>query len=207
MDTFLRILSSITDVLRAADLLPDFSSARGIFCAIAWIATLLTLGSMVLSFFMDFGGDADVDVPSDTPDGATGAVSVRAIIGFLLGLGWGGYIAVQMGCGVLPSIIAGLALGLLLFFIIAGLMRLIYGLKSDGSLNYAELEGATGTVYVTIPPHGEPGGQVQVSHPSRLVTMAAVQFGDSPLPSQTRIVVVQASTTCLTVRPLTPTNF
>ena len=142
MDTFLRILSSITDVLRAADLLPDFSSARGIFCAIAWIATLLTLGSMVLSFFMDFGGDADVDVPSDTPDGATGAVSVRAIIGFLLGLGWGGYIAVQMGCGVLPSIIAGLALGLLLFFIIAGLMRLIYGLKSDGSLNYAELEGA-----------------------------------------------------------------
>ncbi len=155
---------------------------------------------------MDFGGDADVDVASDTPDGATGAVSVRAVVGFLLGLGWGGYIAVQMGLGVLSAILVGLGLGLFLFFIIAGLMRLIYSLKSDGSLNYAELVGATGSVYVTIPPHGEPGGQVQVSHPSRLVTMEAIQFGDVPLPAQTRIIVVQASTTCLTVRPLNSSN-
>ena len=83
-------------------------------------------------------------------------------------------------------------------------MRFIYSLKSDGSLNYATLVGMTGTVYVTIPPRGEPGGQVQVAHPSQMITMAAVQEGDEPLPAMTRIEVVSATTYQLVVRPISP---
>ena len=192
--------------LRAADLLPDFSSARGIFCALAWVATLLSLGMMGIAFFADFGGDGDADVPADAADGDTGHFSLRAIVGFLLGFGWGGYVAVQSGLGTAGGIVVGLVLGIILFFIVAAIMRFIYSLKTDGSLNYASLVGMTGTVYVTIPPNGEPGGQVQVSHPSQMVTMPAIQTGSSPLLAQTRIIVEEASTFQLVVRALSSSS-
>lgn len=201
----MEILSSIYDwltlVLKAADLLPDFSSPRGIFCAIAWLATAISLVMLVLSIFSDFGGD-DLAVT----DGDTGSLSVRALVGFALGLGWGGFIAIQSGAGVMLSIVVGLMLGVIMFFIVAGIMRVIYSLKADGSLNYSSLVGMTGTVYVTIPPRGEPGGQVQVAHPSQMITMPAVQEGDTPLPAMTRIEVVAATTYQLVVRPISSTS-
>ncbi len=201
MEILTSIFDWITLALRAADLLPDFSSPRGIFCAIAWLSTAISLVMLVLSIFSDFGGD-DVDVA----DGDTGSFSVRALVGFALGLGWGGFIAIQSGVGVGLSIVAGLMLGAIMFFIVAGIMRAIYSLKADGSLNYSSLVGMTGTVYVTIPPHGEPGGQVQVAHPSQMITMPAVQEGDTPLPAMTRIEVVAATTYQLVVRPITSTS-
>lgn len=201
----MEILSSIYDwltlVLKAADLLPDFSSPRGIFCAIAWLATAISLVMLVLSIFSDFGGD-DLEVT----DGDTGSLSVRTLVGFALGLGWGGFIAIQSGAGVMLSIVVGLMLGVIMFFIVAGIMRVIYSLKADGSLNYSSLVGMTGTVYVTIPPRGEPGGQVQVAHPSQMITMPAVQEGDTPLPAMTRIEVVAATTYQLVVRPISSTS-
>lgn len=201
MEIVWNILGGLKTLLKAAELLPDFSSPRGIFCAIAWVATLLAMLMGVLSFFLDVG-DADAEVDAGDVDGDAGVFSVRAVLGFLLGFGWGGYVAVQFGGSVPLAILVGLVVGAFMFLVVAGVMRLIYSLKSDGSLNYASLVGRTGTVYVTIPPHGEPGGQVQVSHPSQLITMAAVQEGDTPLPPQSRVEVVAATTYQLTVRPV-----
>lgn len=201
MEILWNILGGLKTLLKAAELLPDFSSPRGIFCSIAWLATLLTMLMGAISFFFD-AGDADADVDGGDVDGDTGVFSVRAVLGFLLGFGWGGYVAIQFGGSVPMAILVGLVVGVLMFLIVAGMMRLIYSLKSDGSLNYESLVGRTGTVYVTIPPRGEPGGQVQVSHPSQLITMAAVQEGDTPLPPQSRVEVVAATTYQLTVRPV-----
>lgn len=206
MDTLLGILDQVMNFLRAADLLPDFVSARGIFCFIAWLSTLLAVISLVLSLFADFDGGTDADAAGALPDGDTGPFSLRALIGFLIGLGWGGYIAMQNGLSVIMSIIIGLLLGALLFAVIAAMMRLIYSMKSDGTLRYEELVGLRGTVYLTIPPNGEPGGQVQVPHPSQLVTMAAIQTGSVPLPAQTPIVVTHATSSLLTVQAVDPTK-
>lgn len=201
METLSNMYDWVVQALRVADMLPDFTSPRGIFCTIAWLSTLLSLVMLAISIFSDFGGD-DVDVT----DGDTGSLSVRALVGFALGLGWGGFIAVQAGVGVGLSILIGLLLGIVMFFIVAGVMRAIYSLKSDGSLDYSSLVGMTGTVYVSIPPHGEPGGQVQVAHPSQMITMPAVQEGDVPLPAMTRIEVVSATTYQLLVRPVSATS-
>lgn len=188
--------------LDAADLLPDLVSPRGIFCLIAWAATLFAVGMSVVSLFADFG-DGDVDV--DGGHGGDGVFSVRAVIGFLLGFGWGGYMAVQGGMIVSGAVLIALLMGLAMFFVIAGMMRLIYSLKSDGSRDFSQksMVGMTGSVYVTIPPAGEAGGQVQVSREgSQLITMPAVQTGDSPLPPLTPVEVVEATPHLLTVRRL-----
>lgn len=199
MDTFLRILDIITRFLKAAELMPDFTTAQGVFCAIAWVATLLALGMFVLSMFMDADG-ADVDGDGGGAD--TGLFSIRALIGFILGFGWGGYMSMRCAPSVLQAVLVGLGLGVVMFLLVAWMMKLIYGLKSDGTLKHETLVGLTGTVYVTIPPHGEPGGQVQIAHPNQLITMAAVQDGDTPLAAQTRIEVVEATSYLVTVRPL-----
>lgn len=199
METLVTAYEWITGLLDAASLLPNFNSPLGIFCAIAWVGTLLSAIMFGVSFIADFGGS---DLDAGSVDGDTGSFSVQAVMGFILGFGWGGYLAVLGGGGAGLGIFVGLLVGVVMFFLIAGIMKAIYSLKSDGSLKYESLVGMTGTVYVTIPPHGEPGGQVQVSHPSQLITMAAVQDGDTPLPAQTRIEVVAATTYQLTVRPL-----
>lgn len=180
--------------------MPGFDSPRAIFCTIAWVATLLAALMFVVSFFTDFDGGADVDASGAGAD--TGMFSFRAIVGFFLGLGWGGYLSMQSGAGVAVSSAVGLGVGVVMFLLVAMLIRAIYGLRSDGNISPASLVGMSGTVYVTIPPRGEVGGQVQVSHPNQLLTIAAVQEGDAPLPAQTPIIVTAATAGQVTVRPL-----
>ncbi len=198
MDVLISIYNAICGILRAADLMPSFNSVGGIFMVIAWTATVL---AVMLSVGSLFGADGDADADMDT-DGDVGFFSVRSVVGFLLGVGWGGYCALQAGFDTVGAVSVGLLVGLVMFFLVAIMMRFIYGMRVDGTLKYQTLEGMEGTVYLTIPPHGEPGGQVQISHPSQLLTIAAVQEGDKPLPAQTRVVVTKASTSVVTVRPL-----
>ncbi len=201
MECTLAIIESITSALREVDLLPEFDTTRGVFCAIAWIATLLSLGLFVISLFADFGSDADAGGDAGA-DGETGMFSLRACMGLLLGFGWGGYCASQSGMTAVPASLIGLLVGGVMFFIVAALMKFIYSLRADGTLDHSTLVGYTGTVYISIPPQGEPGGQVQIAHPSQLVTIAAVQEGDKPLPAQTRVVVTAATSGQVTVKPL-----
>lgn len=202
MEIIADIWSWIVNVLRTAELLPHFDTAVGIFCVIAWAATLISIVMFIISAVADVADGADVADAAGAVDGDAGMFSTRAIIAFILGFGWGGYLTVVNGNTVGMGITMGLLLGVLMFVLVAFLMRFIYSLKSDGSLKYETLVGLTGTVYVTIPPNGEPGGQVQVVHPGQLLTMAAVQEGDTPLPAQTPIVVTAATPFQLTVRPL-----
>ena len=182
------------------ELMPGFDSARAIFCTIAWSATLLAALLFIISFFTDFdGGDVDVSVA----DGAdAGMFSFRAVVGFFLGFGWGGYICQQTVGNSLWSCCAGLAVGIVMFLLVAMLIRMIYALRSDGNIAPASLVGLSGSVYVTIPPHGAPGGQVQVAHPNQLITIAAVQQGGESLPAGTRITVVASAAGQVTVQPL-----
>lgn len=195
---------SLGAVLDTADFIPNFSGVRGIFCGLAWISTALAMVLTIASLFGGVESDGDGDlasVDSDTGDGDVGIFSLRAIIGFFLGFGWGGFIAAASGCGALVSSLCAVGLGMLMFFIVAFLIRAIYSLKSEHVFDATALIGKTGTVYVTIPANGEPGGQVQISA-GQLVTMAAVQEGEAPLPAQTPVVVTAATPQQLTVKEL-----
>lgn len=182
--------------------LDEWDTLQGVFGLLASVATLMALLLSVLSLFTDFG-DADAEVHSGDvagDGGDTGIFSLRAIIGFLLGFGWVGYACADAGLSALICVGAGLGMGLIMFLLVAFIIRGIHSLRSDGTLDYKTLVGLSGTVYVTIPPKGETGGQVQISHPSQFLTLPAVQEGDDPLPIDTPIVVTAAATGIVTVR-------
>lgn len=181
---------------------PDFETVRGIFCALAWVSTALAAVITVISLFAGVEADTDGDlsaVDSDTGDGDAGIFSLRAIVGFFLGMGWGGFIAAASGLSVGLCCLCAIVAGVAMFFAVAFLIRAIYSLKSEVVFNADSLVGKSGTVYVTIPAKGGTGGQVQVSA-GQLITMAAVQEGDTPLPAQTPIIVTAATPQQLTVK-------
>lgn len=182
--------------------LDALDTLQGVFGLIAAISTLAAALLFILSLFMDMGdGDVDVHTGDLAGDGGdTTVFSLRAIIGFLLGFGWVGYACADAQMSAVVSVLAGLLTGLVMFALVALIIRGINSLKTDGTLDYNTLVGLSGTVYVTIPPNGETGGQVQVAHPSQFLTLPAVQEGDEPLPINTPVVVTHATTGLLTVR-------
>lgn len=199
MDFLPHILSPLLLASEGLSLWPHLESASGIFCSLAWFSTFLAAAFLLLSFiggsFADFTGDVSTD-------GSMGFFSMQSILGFLLGLGWGGFLSMEMGASVLVATFVGLVVGGMMFAIIVGVMRMLTRLQVSGNLDIATLEGLKGTVYVTLPPHGESGGQVQISHPNSLITIAAIQMGDTPLAAQTPVVVVEASSQHLIVKSL-----
>lgn len=182
--------------------LDALDTLQGVFGLIAAISTLAAALLFILSLFMDMGdGDVDVHTGDLAGDGGdTTVFSLRAIIGFLLGFGWVGYACADAQLSAVVSVLAGLVTGIIMFALVALIIRGINSLKTDGTLDYNTLVGLSGTVYVTIPPNGETGGQVQVAHPSQFLTLPAVQEGDEPLPINTPVVITAAATGLLTVR-------
>lgn len=180
------------------DFMPDWESVRGVFCALAWFSTAVALLLTLVSLVAELGGGDVHGGDSSAEGGDAGIFSLRAIVGFFLGFGWGGFAVAQGGGSVWAALAAALAAGLVMFALVALCLRLIYGLKSEVVMDYAALVGTTGQVYVTLPPHGEPGGQVQV-FAGQLLMLPAIQHGDTALPAQTSVRVLEASPAGLVV--------
>lgn len=159
------------------------------------VAAFLTIGGLV---GLDHGGDA-LDVDHGDLSGDAEGFSLRAITGFFLGLGWIGFACSISGYSNLVSSLAGLAAGLVMMFGIRFAMKSMKRLRSDGTVKYADAVGAIATVYVTIPPAGAPGGQVNVVFNNRQETLHAIHSGDTPIPGGTRVRVTAASGSTLTV--------
>jgi hypothetical protein len=133
----------------------------------------------------------------DLPDaigwdaGGGGILSVKPLTGFLLGFGWAGGVASANGLGLLASIATAIFSGSLVMAMVVGLLRLILGLRSDGTARIADTLNASGTVYVSLPPSRQAGGQVTVHFRGRQETFQALNRSDRPIPSGERVRVVE----------------
>ncbi len=201
----LHLMTNSFELMTQASLIPNFSSVLGVFCALAWFSTLLALIFFLMQMLGIIDLDGGFDVPSTGDASASlssGFFSVYALIGFLLGFGWGGYISMLILDDVFMASIIALGVGVLMFFVIAIIFQAIGKLDSDGTLDTSSLIGKSGQVYVSIPSHGEMGGQVQISHPNQHYTLSAIQEGDSELPAATPVIVTKAMGRLVTVEPL-----
>ena len=158
---------------------------------------------LVLGGVLGFGHDApEMAVDHGDSAGDAEGFSLRAVTGFFLAFGWGG--AGALGCDIsLPlSILIALMSGIVVMLGVQVLMKSMRRLRSDGTMNPESAVGAEGQVYVSIPPAGATGGQVVVTFSKRQETLPAVQTGETPLPSGTRVKVLAVSGRVLTVAKL-----
>jgi hypothetical protein len=158
--------------------------AKQIFYGIAIFAAMLVIVLAVVSMF-GIGEDAEVD--ADAGDSGGTLFSVKPVIGFLFAFGWAGGASLSNGLGVLPACVIALVAGLAVMFAIVWILRATQRLKVDGMLKKEDAIGKVATVYVTIPPGSQSGGQIIVPLDGRTITIGALQKGSAPIPADTKV--------------------
>ena len=107
----------------------------------------------------DFNGDLD----TGSVDAPVQLFSLRNLINFLLGLGWGGIsfysVISNKALLVTAAVLTGLLFVAMFFVVIKQMMRL----QENNSFTINNALNKTGQVYLTIPGHKKGKGKVQVS--------------------------------------------
>ncbi len=192
-----------------------------------WFGIPATVGTAFFAArtaLMLIGGDADADAgvdmeveldaaaadavadPGDTGDSSAAfkVLSIQAISAFLMGFGWGGLGALR-GSGWSPGVSAlvGLVAGLAMMWLLATLLRFIYGLQSSGNLPLYHALEAEGSVYAQIPRAGEGRGEVRIVIGDRERYYRAVSDGgELPTGAKVRVVSVNEDDNSVTVTEL-----
>lgn len=177
--------------------------------AAVWFSVPALFGTayLVIQLLMgQLGGELDLDMDGEmdisTEDGGHDfrVLSLQSIAAFSMGAGWMGlaaYRALDLGPGAsaLIAAVSGVAVASLMI----NLLRFMLRLQSSGNIELGRALGATGTVYIEIPPKDKGKGRVTVVLSNRQRELSAVQVGDEPIPSRTRIAVVGIDTATNTV--------
>ena len=161
-----------------------------------WFSVPAIVGSIYFLFQLvagQIGGDFDVDIDADLD--ATGAefriLSLQTIAAFCIGSGWIGlaalrFLEVGFGGAVIIAILAGFGTAWLL----VTLLRMLLRLQSSSNIAIGEALGVSGSVYVEVPPEGKGAGRVTLVINNSQRELRAVQRGDTPIPSRSRVTVV-----------------
>ncbi|MDR3094198.1 MAG: serine protease [Bacteroidales bacterium] len=132
----------------------------------AGVATLIFAIQTVLTFAgLDGGGDgADTDFSGDaSTEGAFPFFSLRNLVNFFLGFGWGGVCFYNSFSShaliVLCALLTGIAFVLLFFFLI----KMFLKLGRDNTFKITETLQRTADVYLSIPAEKSGKGKIQIS--------------------------------------------
>ncbi len=156
---------------------------------------------------VDFDVDVDVDGDAGHPDPghAFQVLSVQSVASFLMGFGWGGLGAYRgAGWDIPMSIVFAIGVGAFFTYVLATLLKMTYRLEASGNLSIRDAVGTEGSVYVTVPAHGEGAGQITVIMANRQRIYGAVTESTEPIPRHARVKIIGANDAqTVSVMPLT----
>lgn len=162
------------------------------FWYIALGASLFFLFQTVLTFMgSDHGGDFNThfsgDVSHDTP---FQLFSLRNLINFLLGFGWGG-VAFYDSIGnktllIIISILIGVGFVVLFFFLIIQILKL----TEDNTFKIENLIGKVGEVYLTIPANMSGKGKILISSNGTNHELQAMTESEENIPTNHSVRVI-----------------
>jgi membrane protein implicated in regulation of membrane protease activity len=177
------------------------------YWVMAIIGTLVTLLLLFVGADHDFGhGDMEVGHEVELEHGhidhaaeGPGPISLRTILAFMGGWGWGGLIGWNtFGWGLLSAPF-GLAVGLVMAIIIFRFSRFLYNQEATSTVSGADMVGHEGVVMTAIPAHGT--GEIRVyAGGMPLKSLARSESGEAIADGQ-RIIVVEELGGTLVVRP------
>ena len=173
------------------------------FC-IGLAATLVLILQIITMLFgvgenttdIDLDGDGEPDVSIDTSDGFT-LFSVRGVVAFFAIGGCVGYIFADKNTAL--AIVLSVVTGFLALVGMAFIMRGIMKMRSDGNINIAKAIGKTADVYLTIPAKDAGAGKITMTLEERFVELSAIQNGDTPLLTGTKVRVISVNGDTLVV--------
>lgn len=195
------------------DIFSWFSLLEGadrLYWSVAIFASTVFLVQTILTFVgidhFDSGADVDFDASGvgDATDGhALGGVgisqlfSVRTMVYFLLGFGWGGICFGGIETLWLRGLVA-VATGMVFVCLFFCIMRIMFSLETSGNISIQECVGQTADVYLRIGAERSGRGKVSVSLSGALREYEALTDGkEIPSGSKVKVVDVVGTNTLL----------
>lgn len=175
-------------------------STLQVYWVIALITSLVFVVQMVLTFIgigdadadADFGGDTDIsDGSTLDAGGAMQLFTMRNIINFLLGLGWGGVCLYSVIPNAVVLSIAAILVGVAFVYVFILIYRQMRRFEKNGAFDIKECVGHTVDVYLTIPAKRSGSGKVQVSFYGSVQELAALTDSDSPIRSGAKVRILE----------------
>lgn len=160
--------------------------ALKIFYVVAIVSGVVLALQMVLTLI---GADTDFDADGmDAGEGGdTGLFSIRTIGAFFTGFGWTGVSMLYNGYGLGAATFAATVVGMIFLGTVLYLMRYMFSLREEGTLDYSNAIGEVGNVYLPIPPKRKGMGQVEVLVQGRMRTVRALTDHDKKLGNRTPV--------------------
>ena len=177
----------------------QLDTAMRFYWVLATTTSVIFLIQMALTFIglgdtdASFDFDTDVDTSAgDTLDvgGALQLFSVRNIINFLLGLGWGGVCLSSFIENRLLLALAAILTGVVFVVVFFFVLKKMRGLESNGAFQIKDCVGQVCDVYLRIPAARSGQGKVQVSFSGSVQEIAAVTDGEA-IPSGTKVSIAE----------------
>ena len=169
------------------------------YWGIAIFASLVFLIQMVMTFvgIGDADGvDADFDLSADADGGTLDAggslqlFSVRNIVNFLLGVGWGG-VCLSSSIDSRPLLaFAALLTGCVFVTLFAFIYKQMRKLEHNGTFRIEDSVGKVADVYLRIPARRSAEGKVQYSFQGSVQELPAITDGEM-IPSGAKVRVLQ----------------
>ena len=159
---------------------PAHASGLKIFYAIGIVSGIVLSIQMVMSLI---GADTELEIDGmDMGEGGdTGLFSIRSVGAFFTGFGWAGVAMLQHGYSTGAATFAATVVGLIFLGMVFYLMRYIFSLREEGTMNYANAVGEIGAVYLPIPPKRKGIGQIEVLVQGRMRTVRALTDDDKKI--------------------------
>ena len=95
------------------------------------------------------------------------------------------------GNSLLMSVLAATLVGVAVLVGFVGLMRWLYSLRSEGTMDYNNAINQIGSVYVPIPPQRQGLGQIEVLVQGRMTTVRALSDNEERIENRTAVKVVE----------------
>lgn len=151
------------------------------------------------------GGDNSVGFDDGSAVGDFAAMRIftlQGIVAFLAIFGWSAIAMISGGVNPLISILLGLVLGFFAMIGVGKIIQLSSRLSHNGTFVIKNLLGASGTVYLQIPPKGKGQGKVNITLQERYLEYMAVTESGQPLNTGAEIRVVDIRGDILVVEPV-----
>ncbi|MEE1289064.1 MAG: serine protease [Bacteroidaceae bacterium] len=175
-------------------------STLQVYWVIALITSLIFLIQMVMTFIgigdadtdMDFGDGVDFS-DGNTLDvgGAMQLFTIRNVVNFLLGLGWGGVCLYSLIPNPIVLAIVSVLVGALFVYIFLLIYKQMLKLEKNGAYRIDDCVGQIVDVYLTIPAKRSGVGKVQISFSGSVQELAALTDSDEPIRSGSKVRVLE----------------
>ena len=161
-----------------------------IYWAMAIGASIVFVIQTIISFVGgDMFDDMDFDADSDS-SGVSSFFSVRNLVNFLLGAGWGGvclyYTISSKTLLMFVAVLSGIVFVLIFFLLVKVLLKL----GKDNSFRFEETLDKTADVYLAIPENKSGRGKIQISVRGSFHELDAVTAGEK-IPTGGKVRVVE----------------